>query len=47
MHEDLFGEQDGVLRPSFNRSIRVEARRERLTGDAGSILLREIMERIA
>lgn len=45
-HEELLGEQGRVLRPTFNGSIRVEARRERLTSDAGTILLRELMERI-
>ena len=44
--EDLLGEQDRVLRPTFNGALRIEARRERLTSDAGAILLREIMERI-
>ncbi|MDA0337101.1 MAG: IS1380 family transposase [bacterium] len=39
-------EQGAVLQPTFNGSIRIEARRERLTGDAGAILLREIMERV-
>jgi len=37
-----------VLQPvatRFNRSLRVESRAERLTGDAGAVVLREIMER--
>lgn len=37
---------DVVIRPTFNGAIRVEARQERLTGDAGAILLRELMDRI-
>jgi len=39
------GDQDGVIRPTFNRAIRIEARRERLTADAGVLMLRELMER--
>jgi len=31
---------------TFNRSIRIEARPERLTTDPGAVLLREIMERL-
>lgn len=38
-------EQGAVIRPSFNGAIRVEARPERLTADAGVILVREILER--
>ena len=38
-------EQAGVIRPTFNGAIRVEARPERLTADAGVILVREILER--
>ena len=28
----------------FNKSLRVESRAERLTGDAGAVVLREIMD---
>ena len=35
-----------LFRPTFNRSIRIEARPERLTTDPGAVLLREIMERL-
>ena len=38
-------DQDGLIRPTFNGALRIEARRERLTGDAGVFLLRELMER--
>jgi hypothetical protein len=31
--------------PSFNRSLRVESRAGRLTGDPGAVLLREVLER--
>lgn len=31
---------------TFNRSVRIEARPERLTGDAGAIVLREVAERL-
>ena len=30
---------------SFNASLSVEARPERLTGDAGAVLVREVIER--
>ena len=39
------GNQDGLICPTFNQALRVEARRERLSGDAGAIMLRELMER--
>lgn len=40
------GEVQGTLfRPVFNRSIQVETRPERLTADAGAILLRELLDR--
>ena len=45
-HPDLFGEYDTAIRPTFNGSVRVEARKERLTGDAGALLAREVMDRI-
>lgn len=35
--------QDTLFRLDFNRSIKIEARRQRLTGDAGALLLRELM----
>ena len=38
-------EQEQVIRPTFNSAVRVEARPERLTADAGVILMREIMDR--
>jgi len=40
------GDRQGVLIPTFNGSIRIEGRPERLTGEAGAILLRETMERL-
>ena len=39
------GDQAGVFRPTFNGALRIETRRERLTGDAGVLMLRELMER--
>ena len=39
------GDQDGLIRPPFNGALRIETRRERLTGDAGVLMLRELMER--
>jgi len=39
------GDQAGVIRPTFNGALRIETRRERLTGDAGVLMLRELMER--
>ena len=38
IHLDLFGDYDTVIRPTFNGAVQVEAREERLTGDAGAIL---------
>jgi hypothetical protein len=40
------GECDGILVPSFNGSIRIEGRPERLTDNPGAILLRETTERL-
>lgn len=41
------GESQGTLfQPNFNRSIEVEARRQRLSSDTGALLLRELMERM-
>jgi hypothetical protein len=33
------------LAPAFNRSVRVEAREEELSGDAVAVLVRDILER--
>lgn len=41
------GESQGTLfQPNFNRSVRVEAREERLSADAGALLMRELMDRL-
>jgi Transposase DDE domain group 1 len=40
------GEELSLFRPEFNGSIRVEARAERLTSEAGAVLLREVLERL-
>jgi len=40
------GEKLALFRPTFNRSIRIEARPKRLTTDLGAVLLREIMEQL-
>ena len=45
-HFELFSDQNTVIKPSFNGSIRIEAREERLTGDAGALLAREIIYRM-
>ena len=34
-----------LFRPSFNKSLRIESRPERVTAEPGAVLLREIMER--
>ena len=39
------GETLALFRPSFNKSLCIEARPERLTGEPGAVVLREIMER--
>ncbi len=39
------GETPSLFRSSFNKSLRIESRPERLTGEPGAVLLREIMER--
>jgi hypothetical protein len=39
--------QSTLFTPDFNRSIQVEARPERLTGDAGALLLREVFSRLS
>lgn len=38
--------QSTLFALEFNRSIQVEARKERLTGDAGGLLLREVFSRL-
>ena len=35
-----------LFRAEFNRSLRVESRPERLTSDAGAVVLREVLERL-
>lgn len=40
------GEELRLFRAGFNRSLRVESRQERITGDAGAILVREVIERL-
>ncbi len=40
------GEEHTLFRTEFNRSLRIEARPERLTAEAGTILLREAMDRL-
>lgn len=40
------GEELSLFRAEFNGSLRIEAREERLTGDAGSVVLREVVERL-
>jgi len=39
------GETLHLLTPSFNRSLRIESRTDRLTGDPGAVALRKILER--
>jgi hypothetical protein len=39
------GETRHTVIPTFNRSLRIESRADRLTGDPGAVLLREILER--
>jgi Transposase DDE domain group 1 len=39
------GEELTLFRPEFNGSLRVEARAERLSSEAGAIVLREVVER--
>jgi len=39
--------QNTLISLNFNRSVKVEARRERLTGDAGAVLLRELMGQLS
>ena len=41
------GESQGTLFPlEFNRSIHLEARPERVSGDSGALLMRELMDRL-
>ena len=40
------GEYNTLFAPEFNHSLRVEARPERLTGECGGLILREILERL-
>lgn len=40
------GEELSLFRAEFNGSLRIEAREERLTGDAGGVILREVVERL-
>jgi hypothetical protein len=40
------GEFFRQIRPSFNKSIRIEGRPERLTGETGALLIREVDERL-
>jgi hypothetical protein len=35
-----------LFQPDFNRSLRIEARPERLTSEAGAVVLREVLERL-
>ena len=39
------GETPSTFHPSFNAGVVVEARVERLTSDAGAVIVREVMER--
>ncbi len=39
------GETLSLFRSSFNKSLRIESRPERLTGETGAVVLREIMDR--
>ena len=41
------GEEQGTLfSPEYNHAVRVEARPEKLTSDAGALLMREVMDRL-
>jgi Transposase DDE domain group 1 len=40
------GETLALFKTSFNKSLSIESRPERLTGEAGAVILREIMERL-
>ena len=42
------GEEQGILfSPEYNHSIRVEARPEKVTSDAGALVMREVMDRLS
>jgi hypothetical protein len=44
--EHAMGESQATLfQPNFNRSVHVEARADRVTADAGALLIRELVER--
>lgn len=38
--------QDTIFSPTFNQSIKIESRADRLTGDAGALLIREVMSQL-
>ena len=40
------GETLSLFRSSFNKSLRIESRPDRLTAEPGAVVLREIMQRI-
>jgi hypothetical protein len=40
------GESLALFRAEFNRSLRIEARPERLTAESGAVVLREVLERL-
>ena len=40
------GEFYTLFGPGFNHSLRVESRPERLTGECGAVVIREIMHRL-
>src|SRR5689334_17725596 len=43
--EPPMGETPSTFHPSFNAGVGIEARVERLTSDAGAVIVREVMER--
>src|SRR3982750_588023 len=43
--EPPMGETPSTFHPSFNAGVVIEARVERLTSDAGAVIVREVMER--
>ena len=43
--EQPMGETPSTFHPSFNAGVVIEARVERLTSDAGAVIVREVMER--
>ena len=40
------GESISLFQTTFNKALHVEARDDRLTSDAGMVLLRELMDRL-